>query len=428
MRVAIDERFVERYLAPMPEFLEPVVYPDAVAAEAALRHGDVDLAVVHRSGMGPHPGWPLEERWTQDGRVYELYALAWGPGEDRAFAARVAAARLYGIRAGDPDIRIGAIGDVMTGRTIQETMDRQGYEFPFEHVVEPVRTSQIGFANIEVAITDRGTAENKVFVFRSNPAVMPYLAGFGFSLAALANNHALDFGPEGLSDMMRRFDEVGILSAGGGISREAARAPAFVRVRGITFGFLSVVDVPIEPNGYHRPHMEATEDKPGLFWAEPALVRAAVEALEPRVDATIVAMHSGYEYWTRPNDIQLAIVDAARAGGADIIIGSHSHVLQPVELEGGDLVLYSLGNGVFDVDDYDRAYAGLPSTYSAVAEIFLRGAEVAGVRFYPVVHDEQENRPLPADADARELIARNLQVPSDTLVVEARPIGALAER
>lgn len=406
-----------RYLHPLPEFLEPVGFPDEDAVRAALRTGEVDLAVLTARGAGPHLGWPLEVREDADGKLIAAKVLSWRGDEDVAFTARVAAARLYGIVAGEPEITISAIGDVMTGRTIQDTMDLHGYEYPFEYIAPHMQRAQVGFANIEVVIADEGEPVEKVFVFRSNPAVIPYLAEFGLSLAALANNHALDFGAEGMADMIDGFRRHEILTAGGGMNETQARAPAFLTVRGIRFGFVSAVDVPIEPNGYHRPHMEAVGDSPGMFWAEPALVRDALVSLEDQVDVSILSLHSGYEYWNRPNDIQLAVVEAALDGGADIVIGTHPHVLQPVELENGDMVLYSLGNGVFDVDDFDRAYAGLPSTFSAVANIHLRGAAVVGADFVPIVHNEEQNRPIPADRAGIERIAANLGVSPDDLRV-----------
>ncbi len=417
VRVGVEERFAARYLHPLPEFLETVPFPDEEAVRDALETGAVDLAVVTVRGAGPHPGWPLETRLDVNGNLVSATVLTWRGGEDVAFAARVAAARLYGIVAGAPEITISAVGDVMTGRTIQDTMDVHGYEYPFEYIAPHMRRAQVGFANIEVVIADEGEPVEKVFVFRSNPAVIPYLAELGLSLAALANNHALDFGAEGMADMIEGFRRQEILTAGGGMNEAEARAPAFVTVRGIRFGFVSAVDVPIEPNGYHRPHMEAVGNSPGMFWAEPALVRDALVELEDNVDVSILALHSGYEYWNRPNDIQIAVVEAALEGGADIIIGSHPHVLQPVELEHGNMVLFSLGNGVFDIDDYDRAYPGLPSTFGAIANIHLRGAEVVAADFVPIVHHEEENRPVPADRIGTELIAANLGVSPDDLRV-----------
>ncbi len=111
-------------------------------------------------------------------------------------------------------------------------------DYPFEQTKDILKQAQIVFGNLEGPLTDAGTAETaKQYVFRSPPdKVAPALARAGFNVVSLANNHTLDYGPEGLEDTRAALDKAGIRHAGAGRNAAEARQPVYMMADGVTVG------------------------------------------------------------------------------------------------------------------------------------------------------------------------------------------------
>src|SRR5690606_25077949 len=115
-------------------------------------------------------------------------------------------------------------------------------------------------------------------------------------------------------------------------------------------------------------------------------------------DYVIVVLHAGTEYSREPTALQHELARAAIDAGAAVVIGHHPHALQPWERYGGGLILYSLGNFVFDLDPDDLAVLGSAPFETAVAVITLTADAPPAVEFRPAYIDPIENRPRPANA------------------------------
>jgi poly-gamma-glutamate synthesis protein (capsule biosynthesis protein) len=92
----------------------------------------------------------------------------------------------------------------------------------------------------------------------------------------------------------------------------------------------------------------ATRTSPGHAWLDPALMLADIAAVRQHVDYLIVFMHWGIEYSSADSAEQQSAARRAVEAGADFVVGSHPHVVQPSETYGGKPIVYSLGNFVFD--------------------------------------------------------------------------------
>lgn len=277
-----------------------------------------------------------------------------------------------------PQIQLMAVGDVMLARSIGERVVRDGPGGVFAGVESVLSSADLLVANLECAISERGVPQPKAYTFRAPPAAADALASVGVDLVSLANNHALDYGAEGLFDTLQLLAERQIVAAGAGQNAAAARAPVVIERNGLRVAFLAYVDVPVESrSGFDTRSWTATDSTPGVAWANADDIRADVAVARSQADLVVVLMHFGWEGRTEPNDTQRAQSHAAIDAGAALVLGSHPHVLQPVEQYGSGLIVYSLGNFVFD------GFEGV-ANQTAIFRATLTAGGVADYELVPV--------------------------------------------
>ncbi len=255
------------------------------------------------------------------------------------------------------------LGDVVPGRSMEAQLARYGPAYPWNGVGPLLRQADLAAANLESVLTTQGQPLNKRYIIRAHPGSGQTLVEAGLDLVSLANNHALDYGQVGLDDTLSTLDALGIAVVGAGCkdgdrspsggalgdSCQAGR-PAIFTLNGVTVAVL----------GYAGAYWNGSPDMPAsneIAWAEPVRVQADVRAARDQADVVIVILHAGVEYATTPSANQVAVAHAAIDAGADLVVGHHPHVTQTVERydspESEDgrhgLIVYSLGNAVFDI-------------------------------------------------------------------------------
>ena len=216
-------------------------------------------------------------------------------------------------RAPARHVLLAAVGDVMLARSIGVRLEANGADSVFAGVSEILAGADITFANLETAIAADA------------------LVAAGIDLVSLANNHALDYGPEALAETQSLLSERGIRSVGAGPERARAHAPAVLAVNGVTIAVLGYAVVPIESGGFNTRRWEATESTPGVAWLEVTVMAEEVERAAANADLVVVMLHFGLEGRREPSAEQRAQARAAIDAGAAVVIGSHPHVLQEVE-------------------------------------------------------------------------------------------------
>lgn len=244
-------------------------------------------------------------------------------------------------------ITIAAAGDVMLARSIAGVVEGEGAG-PFGFVQDRLRAADIAVVNLETAVGVGGAPEPKAYTFQSPPRAAQRLAEAGIDVVALANNHSLDYGREGLAETLELLGTAGVEAVGAGANLEDALAPVVIEVRGVRVAFAALADVPVESGGYDVSSWSATGDAAGMAWLTMDNLRAAVDAAEASADVVVVMLHFGNEGWAAPSERQREQARAAIDMGADLVVGSHPHVVQEVEEYGGGVIAYSLGNFVFD--------------------------------------------------------------------------------
>jgi hypothetical protein len=126
-------------------------------------------------------------------------------------------------------------------------------------------------------------------------------------------------------------------------------------------------------------------------------------------DIVVVSLHSGVEYTDAPQPEQQQLAHAAVDAGALLVLGHHPHALQGWEYYGDGLIVYSLGNFVFDLDADDLANLGPRAFESIVLYVTLSAGRVIDVRAEPVIIDPIEDRPRPATQEEGASILERLQ-------------------
>lgn len=290
---------------------------------------------------------------------------------------------------GSGPITLNAVGDLMLERDIITLMDEYGSAYPYAAVRPILADADITIGNMEGTFTERGTRANKFYTFRTPPRHARGLAEAGFDVVSLGNNHTMDFGVEGLADTLTALDAAGVKHSGAGVDAAAARKPALLEVRGTTIAFLSYNAV-LEATF-------ATDTTAGVARAAEQAIRADVSAAAAVADIVIVSLHCGTEYQDAPTAEQRRLSRAAIDAGAAIVLGHHAHVFQGWETYGNGVIVYGLGNFVFDLDTDDLATLGPRPFQTAVLRFELSPAgEVLSVVARPVFIDPLENRPVPA--------------------------------
>ena len=243
-------------------------------------------------------------------------------------------------------IRITAAGDNLLHNTVSFAcaLPEGGYDFHpvYENIKKIIEGSDIAFINQEVMLTGEASAYPNLAAPTENADA---LIDAGFNVINLATNHTLDKGVSGLETCLetvyaRPFDAV----LGAFRTEEESTQLCILEKQGIRFGFLSYT---YGLNGYRLP----SDKQRKIALIDETKIQNDLAAIRPECDYLIVSMHWGNEYQTTESSYQNELAQLLCDGGADLIIGTHPHVLQPMKwLEGEDghktLCAYSLGNFV----------------------------------------------------------------------------------
>ncbi|XEC92654.1 CapA family protein [Paenibacillus tarimensis] len=246
-----------------------------------------------------------------------------------------------------------AVGDVMMhmpqypGALNAET-GKYVFDPFFEAVTPIIQSGDWAIANLETPIAGADLKYTGYPLFNAPPELAEALRNAGFNMVTTANNHALDRGEKGVERTLEALQEQGLIVKGTSLTEESAREPVIVEKNEIKMGFLSYTygtnGVPL-PSG--KPFLVSLMDD------EEQMVRDIENTRAAGADFITVALHFGTEYQYSPNEEQKRIARKLIAAGADIIAGSHPHVVQPYEVvesydEQGRLkhgiIIYSMGN------------------------------------------------------------------------------------
>ena len=237
---------------------------------------------------------------------------------------------------------------------------------------ELLARADLAVVNLEGPAPDGFSYHPHGFVFTMDPQLLAGLANAGIDAVSLANNHITNAGAAGVAGTIENLDDVAIGHFGAGPDLAAARQPAWLSAGGRTVAVLGYNGVPSSRN--------ATEARAGAAPLTIAVMRADIEAARGAgADLVIVVPHWGREYTDAVSDQQRTIARDLVRAGADLVLGSHSHWAGPIELIDDRLVVYSLGDLVFDLQHDERTQQAF------IAELTFDGVRLAQVQFHPTL-------------------------------------------
>jgi len=249
-------------------------------------------------------------------------------------------------------VRLVAVGDILMHHDVQRSARESGTGLRalWEDVEPLIRGADIAFANLETPVAPVSGEPGRPFRFNA-PAELPAaLRASGFSVLSTANNHAYDQGAAGVVETLERLRAEQLVPVGSGATRAEAEQARLVTVKGLRVAFLGFTDL-------YNLNLNAKAGGPWVRGLDPAAAAGAVRAARAQADVVVVSVHWGAEYRHDVLPRQREVAGRLCAAGADLILGTHPHVLQPVEwmVQNGHrtLVAYSLGNFV---SNQDRMY------------------------------------------------------------------------
>ena len=242
--------------------------------------------------------------------------------------------------------RLAFTGDLLSHTSVfQQAKAFGGDELAYDYrpMFEPVQAAlsqaDLAICHLETPLSPDNRDLSGYPVFNAPGDLADALAEVGYDGCSTASNHSLDKGTAGIAATLDLFDQAGLGHAGMARSAQEAAAPTLYEVNGITVGHLSYT---YGLNGFILP-----DDQPwavNLNSAEDILAEAQA-AIELGAEFVVLSIHWGAEYRTSPTDQQRALAKQLLAGDEiDLIIGTHAHVIQPVERVGSNVVIYGLGN------------------------------------------------------------------------------------
>lgn len=267
-------------------------------------------------------------------------------------------------------------GDILfdDSYTVMGTMrSRGGIRACFsEETLREMEDADIFMLNNEFTYTDRGEpTPEKQFTFRSKPENAEMLHELGVDIVSLANNHSYDYGEISLLDTLETLEGIDMPYVGAGRNLEEASRTIYFQAGNQRIACLSAtqierLDAP--------PTKGATADSPGVFrcLTETEIFDRVAEA-SANSDFVVVYIHWGTEKMEQPDWSQPDMAKSLAEAGADLIIGDHPHVLQPLANVSGTPVIYSVGNYWFNSSTRD----------TCLVKVTVRDGEMQSFQFLP---------------------------------------------
>lgn len=236
------------------------------------------------------------------------------------------------------------------------------YDFKpmFTEIAPLAQQHDLAFYNQETIIGGKNLGLSNYPRFNSPDEIGLNMLDIGFNIVNLATNHVMDKDLEGLRYSTKFWEtqekEKNIYTTGSYTTQEKRDNIKIAEKNGITYAVLAYTygtnGLPV-PEGYEYMVNVWTVYGDENYEAYKEQVKKDIQSVRDKVDVLIVSMHWGNEYVYEPSWYQEDAAKFLSEQGVDIIIGTHPHVIEPVEYVGNTLVIYSLGNFVSAQEDED---------------------------------------------------------------------------
>ena len=199
--------------------------------------------------------------------------------------------------------------------------EKEGYDYFLKNVKPIFEADDLTVVNLEGPLTVGGKRVEKQFAIKGEPAYTGILTSGSVEAVSLANNHTYDYGQEGMRQTKEALDRAGI-------DYFIGEKITYREINGIKVALIS-------ENGWDSS--KYTKER----------VKKYISQAKSQADVIIVMFHWGIEREFYPNQVQKDLAYLSIDEGADLVIGSHPHVVQGIETYKGKNIIYSLGNFSF---------------------------------------------------------------------------------
>ncbi len=225
-----------------------------------------------------------------------------------------------------PAVKITFVGDIMLAREVEKSIIANGIDYPFAAIKDQWSGSDLVIGNFEDTVRPIYRDEGSILAFDTQPEHIIGLKNAGFTDLSMANNHGDDFGPTVTDATRQALVDLGLTTFGDPL--ESQLHIAHVKKNGLKIALI----------GFHA------------FLENPQTIATAIIAEKAAGNFVIVMPHWGNEYQVEPSPAQVDAAQMFAYAGADLIVGAHPHIIEPIKTVGNIPVAYSLGNFVFDQD------------------------------------------------------------------------------
>lgn len=298
-------------------------------------------------------------------------------------------------------VRVSAVGDCTLGGDVHSAASSGPFDaviaahggdmrYPFSGVLDVLRDDEVTIANLEGTLTTSYEPQPGLsFHFRGKPEYAAILREGSVEVVNLANNHSHDLGGRGYRDTLRALREAGVGAAG--YELVDTRTVKGIEVHNLGF----------------------TGGDPVML----ASVQKAVAARKQPGNLVIVSFHWGLEGVHEIIDVQRALGRAAIDAGADLVIGTHPHVIQGIETYRGRRIVYSLGNFVFggNVNPAEKEAIIYRASFALADGLLAQSGEQIIPVQITTTPGRNDFRPIVLTGEAREGVLARLAAYSDGL-------------
>jgi poly-gamma-glutamate synthesis protein (capsule biosynthesis protein) len=261
--------------------------------------------------------------------------------------------------------RLLVVGDLMVG-----TENKEPGNCSISSVKKLMKCikAHAALGNLEVPLTERGFPSDKLLAWRSPPATAESIREMGFKALALATNHTMDYGNEGLFDTIGALDKTEIQRTGAGPTLNKAMTPALLPVD--SYHEIAIVSisctlpansaagesrpgiVPIHVHTAYEIDINRLQERPGYppcistkaYDEDVKRICKLVSNMKEQGYTVVTCIHWGVPFQKHLAEYQRPIAKALINSGCDVVIGSHPHTIHAIELIEQAPVLYSIGN------------------------------------------------------------------------------------
>ncbi|HWB33740.1 MAG TPA: CapA family protein [Candidatus Paceibacterota bacterium] len=229
---------------------------------------------------------------------------------------------------GDTTLHTLFVGDVMLDRNVAVHAAQAGDDVLFAGVEPLFKSKDMVIGNLEGTITDNQSIaqqDHSILRFTFDPHFAAFLKSIGFTALSQANNHSLDFGQSGYLNTVAYLQAADIGSFGHALNEENLSLE--LSGKGQTLCLVGYME---------------------LFKPDPTSVINEIARLRPLCSEVVVMPHWGVEYMHDPTAAQVSLAHEFIDAGADVVVGGHPHVVEPLEIYNNHAIFYSLGNFLFD--------------------------------------------------------------------------------